>query len=62
MLISDNRKRALGLQQVPRLFNLGLKHAGGGKVDSPTWVFPLTEPTDAFLMIGDTAAQIGQER
>ncbi|MFH1982202.1 MAG: excisionase family DNA-binding protein [Pseudomonadota bacterium] len=56
MLIADNRKRALGLQEVPRLFNLSLKHADGTKIATATWVFPLTEPAEAFLMIGDTAA------
>lgn len=59
MLIADNRKRALGLPHAPRLFNLGLKHRAGRKVDIATWVYPLAEPAEAFLMIGDEDAAMG---
>lgn len=57
LLIADNRKRALGLKQVPRRCALSLKHSDGGKIDTPVWVFPLNEPPEAFLMIGDTEAR-----
>jgi len=53
LLIADNRKRALGLEKVPRRCTMGLTHVDGSKIETPVWVFPLSEPPEAFLMIGN---------
>ena len=52
-MISDNKKRALGNPQAPRFGEIYIKHPKHGKLKVRIAVYPLLEPTDTWLLLGD---------
>jgi hypothetical protein len=54
LMISNNKKRALGDHSVPRTDNIFLKNSKLTKIEVQIAIYPLNEPSGAWLLLAES--------